>query len=128
MWRCTSLTSRRAASFSCRWAGLFAVGRKKLASRIASISAGGRHLPGAPWSLGDRSQHVVDGLAVAEFGGEAGLEAEQVAQPVGLRAVEERGQLAVTDGDRVAVGAGRGLDGGTAIVGRIDLETGVQAR
>src|SRR5581483_9601557 len=48
-----------------------------------------------PGGLGDGAQHVVDGFAVAELGGEAGLEPDEVAQPVGHGAVEVGGQFAV---------------------------------
>ena len=113
------MTSRRAAAFSWRCAGLFAVGRKKLASRIASISAGVGTAPVALRRLGDRAQDVVDGLAVAELGRESRLEADQVAQPERRPAVEERGQLAVAERDRiVARRRCRGsIAGGTDVLG-----------
>ena len=41
----------------------------------------GRYVPGRLGGLRDGAHDVVDGLAVTEFGGEPGLEADQVAQP-----------------------------------------------
>ena len=57
--------------------------------------------PDALVALRDGAHDVVDRLAVTELGGEPGLEADQVAQPERQAAVDEGGQLAVGDRDRV---------------------------
>ena len=102
-----------------------ALGRKKLLSRISSISASVRDVAGRLGGLRDGAHHVVDRLAVAELGGEPGLEADQVAQAERQAAVDERGQLAVGDRDRVAVARRRraSMAGGTMSSG-CDLQVG----
>ena len=61
-----------------------------------------RHVAGGLGGLRDGAHHVVDGLAVAEFRGQPGLEADQVAQPERQSAVDERGEFAVGDRDGIA--------------------------
>ena len=93
-------TSRRAASFSWRWAGLLAVGQEEALVEDPVDLRWGRALPVALRVLRDGAHDVVDRLAVAELGGQERLEAEQVAQPERQAAVEEGGQLAEGERER----------------------------
>src|SRR4051812_49113941 len=80
----------------------------------------GRDLARAPCCFGNRAEHMMDRLAVAELRRESWLEADEVPQAIGHAALEERGEFAECD---VEVGVSARIGGlDCREVDRIDVD------